>query len=95
MVKLYHLALWHEDVPLFEDRFCASSMRGALRSANFRIRNFPGLPDVTFANVLDTSDNLNQSCRYMSAGKFISRWIPVERGDFRDVSDSLHGPSAD
>lgn len=95
MVKLYHLALWHEDVLLFENRFCASSMRGALRSANFQIRNFYGLQDVTFANVVDTSDNLKQSCRYMSAGKFISRWMPVEKGDFRDVPNSIFGPSAD
>lgn len=94
MVKLYHLALWHEDVLLLEDRFCASSMRGALRSANFRIRAFPGVQDVTFANVLDTSDNLNQSCRYMSAGKFISRWMSVDKGEV-DVSDSLLGSGAD
>ena len=87
MVKLYNLALWHEDVLLLEDRFCASSMRGALRSANFRIRAFPGVQDITFANVLDTSDNLNQSCRYMSDGKFISRWTPVEKGGLGDVSD--------
>jgi hypothetical protein len=95
MVRLYHLALWHEDVLLFEDRFCAISMRGALRSANFRICNFPGLPDVTFANVVDTSDNLKQSCRYMSGGKFISRWTPVEKGEFSDVSNSIFGPGAD
>lgn len=95
MVKLYHLALWHEDVLLLEDRFCASSMRGALRSANFRIRNFPGVQDVTFANVLDTSDNMNQSCRYLCSGKFISRWTPVEKGEFSDVPNSIFGPGAD
>ena len=95
MVKVYHLALWREDVLLFEDRFCASSMRGALRSANFRIRNFPGIQDATFVNVLDASDFSKQFCRYMSAGKFISRWTPVEKGDFRDVPDSIFGPSAD
>lgn len=87
MVKLYHLALWHEDVLLFEDRFCASSMRGALRAANFHIRAFPGVQDVTFANVLDISDNLNQSCRYMSAGKFISRWTSVDKGELESVPD--------
>lgn len=87
MVKLYYLALWREDVLLFEDRFCASSMRGALRAANFHIRAFPGVQDVTFANVLDLSDNLNQSCRYMNSGKFISRWTSVDKGELESVSD--------
>lgn len=95
MVKVYHLVLWHEDVLLMEDRFCASSMRGALRSANLRIRNFPGVQDVTFVNVLDATDVSNQSCRYMSAGKFISRWTPVEKGEFSDVPNSIFGPGAD